>query len=77
MLRDEEGDGRKRNVSAAVRGLKDVAGELGVPVLALVQSWTELHSLLYPYGHDEQFVRRTDAVHLLDQKTLSSDLQNM
>jgi replicative DNA helicase len=39
LLRDEEGDGRirERNVSAAVRGLKDVSGELGVPVLALVQ----------------------------------------
>jgi replicative DNA helicase len=39
LLRDEEGDGRmrERNVSAAARGLKDVAGELGVPVLALVQ----------------------------------------
>ena len=31
LLRDEEGDGRmrERNVSAAARGLKDVAGELG------------------------------------------------
>jgi replicative DNA helicase len=28
---------RERNMSAAARGLKDVAGELGVPVLALVQ----------------------------------------
>jgi replicative DNA helicase len=28
---------RERNVSAAARGLKDVSGELGVPVLALVQ----------------------------------------
>src|SRR5215207_1191099 len=39
LLRDEEGDGRnrERNVSAAARGLKDVSGELGVPVLALVQ----------------------------------------
>jgi replicative DNA helicase len=39
LLKDEEGDGRmrERNVSAAARGLKDVAGELGVPVLALVQ----------------------------------------
>ncbi|MGI9145528.1 MAG: DnaB-like helicase C-terminal domain-containing protein [Chloroflexota bacterium] len=34
-----EGDGRmrERNVSAAARGLKDVSGELGMPVLALVQ----------------------------------------
>jgi len=39
LLRDVEGDGRmrERNVSAAARGLKDVSGELGVPVLALVQ----------------------------------------
>src|SRR5689334_22678943 len=39
LLKDEEGDGRmrERNVSVAARGLKDVAGELGVPVLALVQ----------------------------------------
>jgi len=39
LLRDEEGDGRmrERNVSAAARGLKDVSGELGVPVLGLVQ----------------------------------------
>ncbi len=39
LLRDEEGDGRmrERNVSAAARGLKDISGELGVPVLALVQ----------------------------------------
>jgi replicative DNA helicase len=39
LLRDEEGDGRmrERNVSAAARGLKDVSGELGVPVFALVQ----------------------------------------
>jgi len=39
LLRDVEGDGRmrERNVSAATRGLKDVSGELGVPVLALVQ----------------------------------------
>ena len=39
LLRDEEGDGRmrERNVSAAARGLKDVSGELSVPVLALVQ----------------------------------------
>jgi replicative DNA helicase len=39
LLKDEEGDGRmrERNVSAAARGLKDVSGELGVPVLALVQ----------------------------------------
>jgi replicative DNA helicase len=39
LLRDEEGDGRmrERNVSAAARGLKDVASELGIPVLALVQ----------------------------------------
>jgi replicative DNA helicase len=28
---------RERNVSAAVRGLKEVSGELSVPVLALVQ----------------------------------------
>jgi replicative DNA helicase len=39
LLKDQEGDGRvrERNVSAAARGLKDVSGELGVPVLALVQ----------------------------------------
>jgi len=39
LLRDVEGDGRmcERNVSAAARGLKDVSGELGVPMLALVQ----------------------------------------
>ena len=39
LLRDQEGDGRmrERNVSAAARGLKDISGELGVPVLALVQ----------------------------------------
>jgi len=39
LLRDEEGDGRsrERNVSAAARGLKEVSGELGIPVLALVQ----------------------------------------
>jgi replicative DNA helicase len=39
LLRDQEGDGRvrERNVSAAARGLKDLSGELGVPVLALVQ----------------------------------------
>ena len=39
LLRDVEGDGRmrERNVSAAARGLKDVSGELGVPVMALVQ----------------------------------------
>src|ERR1700730_6846248 len=39
LLRDVEGDGRmrERNVSTAARGLKDVSGELGVPVLALVQ----------------------------------------
>jgi replicative DNA helicase len=39
LLRDEEGAWRmrKRNVSAAARGLKDVLGELGVPVFALVQ----------------------------------------
>jgi replicative DNA helicase len=39
LLRDEEGDGRnrERNVSAAARGLKDVSGELGIPVFALVQ----------------------------------------
>jgi replicative DNA helicase len=36
LLRDLEGDGRvrERNVSAAARGLKDISGELGVPVLA-------------------------------------------
>lgn len=39
LLRDEEGDGRirERNVSAAARGLKDLTGELGIPVFALVQ----------------------------------------
>jgi replicative DNA helicase len=39
LLRDEEGDGRlrERNVSAAARRLKDLSGELGVPVFALVQ----------------------------------------
>jgi replicative DNA helicase len=39
LLRDEEGDGRnrERNVSAAARGLKDLSGELGIPVLAPVQ----------------------------------------
>jgi replicative DNA helicase len=39
LLRDEEGDGRirERNVSAAARGLKDLSGELDVPVFALVQ----------------------------------------
>jgi replicative DNA helicase len=39
LLKDEEGDGRmrERNVSAAARGLKDVSGELGLPVLGLVQ----------------------------------------
>ncbi len=39
LLGDEEGDGRnrERNVSASARGLKDLSGELGVPVLALVQ----------------------------------------
>ena len=39
LLRDEEGDGRsrERNVSAAVRGLKGLAQELQVPVLAAVQ----------------------------------------
>ncbi len=39
LLKDQEGDGRirERNVSAAARGLKDVSGELGIPVLALVQ----------------------------------------
>jgi len=39
LLRDEEGDGgsRERNVSAAARGLKELSGELGVPVFALVQ----------------------------------------
>jgi replicative DNA helicase len=39
LLRDEEGDGqlRERNVSAAARGLKDLLGELGIPVFALVQ----------------------------------------
>jgi replicative DNA helicase len=36
---DQGGDGRsrERNVSAAAKGLKNLAGELGVPVLALVQ----------------------------------------
>jgi replicative DNA helicase len=39
LLADQEGDGRsrERNVSAATKALKNVAGELGVPVLALVQ----------------------------------------
>ena len=39
LLRDEEGDGRsrERNVSAAAKALKNLAGELQVPVLALVQ----------------------------------------
>jgi replicative DNA helicase len=39
LLRDEEGDGRnrERNVSVAARGLKDLSGELGITVLALVQ----------------------------------------
>ncbi len=39
LLRDEEGDGRnrERNVSASARSLKNLSGELGVPVLALVQ----------------------------------------
>jgi replicative DNA helicase len=39
LLRDEEGDGRnrERNVSASARGLKNLSGELGLPVLALVQ----------------------------------------
>jgi len=39
LLADEEGDGRsrERNVSAAATALKTLAGELGVPVLALVQ----------------------------------------
>ncbi len=35
LLADEEGDGRsrERNVSAAAKGLKNLSGELGVPVL--------------------------------------------
>ena len=39
LLCDQEGDGRmrERNVSAAARGLKNVSGELGIPVFALVQ----------------------------------------
>jgi replicative DNA helicase len=39
LLREVEGDGRtrERNVSAAARGLKDLSGELGLPLLALVQ----------------------------------------
>jgi replicative DNA helicase len=39
LLADQEGDGRsrERNVSAAAKALKTLAGELGVPVLALVQ----------------------------------------
>jgi replicative DNA helicase len=39
LLRDKEGDGRmrERNVSAAARGLKEVARELGISMLALVQ----------------------------------------
>jgi len=39
LLADKEGDGRsrERNVSAAATALKTLAGELGVPVLALVQ----------------------------------------
>jgi replicative DNA helicase len=39
LLADQEGDGRsrERNVSSAAKGLKNLSGELGVPVLALVQ----------------------------------------
>jgi hypothetical protein len=39
LLAEQEGDGRsrERNVSAAAKALKNLAGELGVPVLALVQ----------------------------------------
>jgi replicative DNA helicase len=39
LLADQEGDGRsrERNVSVAAKGLKNLSGELGVPVLALVQ----------------------------------------
>jgi replicative DNA helicase len=40
LLADQQGDGRSRergNVSAAAKGLKNVSGEFGVPVLALVQ----------------------------------------
>jgi replicative DNA helicase len=39
LLADQEGDGRsrERNVGAAAKALKNLAGELGVPVLALVQ----------------------------------------
>ncbi|MBV9356581.1 MAG: hypothetical protein JO023_13770 [Chloroflexi bacterium] len=39
LLTDQEGDGRslERNVSATAKGLKNLSGELGVPVLALVQ----------------------------------------
>jgi len=39
LLKDEEGDGnsRERNVSAAARGLKELSGELQVPILGLVQ----------------------------------------
>jgi hypothetical protein len=43
----------------------------------LLQSCSELHSLPYSTGQDEQSVRGTDAVHLLDQKTLSSHLQDV
>jgi replicative DNA helicase len=39
LLADQEGDGRsrERNVSAAAKALKNLSGELQVPVLALVQ----------------------------------------
>jgi replicative DNA helicase len=39
LLADQDGDGRsrERNVSAAAKALKNLAGELGLPVLALVQ----------------------------------------
>jgi hypothetical protein len=43
----------------------------------LLQSCSELHALLYPTGQDEQSVRRTHTIHLLDQQTLSSDLQDV
>jgi replicative DNA helicase len=45
LLADQEGDGRsrERNVSAAAKGLKNLSGELGVPVLALVQDYDRVY----------------------------------